>query len=547
MKAGDSMLNYDNFNEGMKLFLNKAMDIYSAIKFKKITKCLVLFQKKYYSILENDEKKILSLFLAGFLVDGELKNVLSDYKDLKVKDVLSFLEIKESDIKSLPESDYPAFYKQQIFGELYVLLKDMEVQEITPKLVFHAFHTNEIQILNNFAREAKISLDFLNSHPFFKQIEALVVSDNFYYQRMKSIASKREELQNQKTQLLLESASRIQRVDDSIWSVLEDIKGKFIGQEELVENLFYNIINNQRMAQMTEVPDGQRSIIFIDGPTGTGKTAITREITQKLGIPFTAASVINYSSTGYVGGDITDTLYDLYAKANGNLESAQRGIIVLDEFDKIAYSKDGGLEMKKAVQQQLLDFLGGGTYRLEIKESSLSRKSVEFSTSNITFICLAALSDLRGSKIKPKPLLGFNVGEDAKQVKEYKITPEDLINIGLERELVGRFNTYLYANEYSLEDLVRILKESSISPLLGFEKWLKANGKKLEIEEGIYELIAKKAYELNTGARSLQTVMNGIRTPLIKEVIRGTTDTIHLNSDLVNGICENVTTRKRKL
>ena len=116
------------------------------------------------------------------------------------------------------------------------------------------------------------------------------------------------------------------------------------------------------LVQNEEMPDGQRSIIFLDGPTGTGKTAINREITEKLGIPFTATSVTNYSSTGYVGGDITDVLKELYKKANGDIEKAQRGIVIFDEFDKIAYSRSGGLEMKRAVQQQLLDFLGGGKY-----------------------------------------------------------------------------------------------------------------------------------------------------------------------------------------
>lgn len=81
--------------------------------------------------------------------------------------------------------------------------------------------------------------------------------------------------------------------------------------------------------------------IFMDDPTGTGKTAITREITERLGILFTSSSATNYSSTGYVGGNITDVLKELYIKADNNLEKAQRGIVVFNEFDKIAYSRSG--------------------------------------------------------------------------------------------------------------------------------------------------------------------------------------------------------------
>ena len=295
---------------------------------------------------------------------------------------------------------------------------------------------------------------------------------------------------------------------------------------------------------MPDVPDGQRSIIFLDGPTGTGKTAITREITEKLGIPFTSTSVTNYSSTGYVGGDITDVLKELYNKADKDIEKAQKGIVVLDEFDKIAYSQSGGLEMKRAVQQQLLDFLGGGKYNLRISDNIFFKDEIEFDTSKLTFVCLGALTDMRAQKTEKKHSIGFgqeNVNSD-KQV--YKITPQDLINIGLERELVGRFNTYLHTNDYSKELLQKILIESTISPLLGLKKWVESKGKKLEIEDGVYELIAEQAYELNTGARSLQTIINNIRTPLIKEVLRGKNSTIYINSETVLNANNQMSIRK---
>ena len=299
------------------------------------------------------------------------------------------------------------------------------------------------------------------------------------------------------------------------------------------EALFYNIVNNQQLAEMEDIPDDQRSIIFIDGPTGTGKTAITREITEKLGIPFTASSVTNYSSTGYVGGNITDVLKELYRKADGDIEKAQRGIIVFDEFDKIAYSRSGGLEMKKAVQQQLLDFLGGGKYNVRIGNSIFDMREIEFDTSKLTFVCLGALTNLRSKKTETRQTMGFVQQKQFTEEQAYSITPQDLMSIGLEKELVGRFNTYLHTDDYSKETLEKILRESTISPLIGFKKWIEARGKQLVIDDDIYSLIAEQAYELNTGARSLQTVMNNIRTPFIKEVLRGTRDTIYLDSEVV--------------
>ena len=279
--------------------------------------------------------------------------------------------------------------------------------------------------------------------------------------------------------------------------------------------------------------DGQRAIIFLDGPTGTGKTAITKEISEKLEIPFISTSVTNYSSTGYVGEDIIDILKELYYKAAKDINKAQKGIVVLDEFDKIAYSENGGLEMKRAVQQQLLDFLGGGKYSIYIGNNIFDREKIEFDTSKLTFVCLGALTNLCTEKTKQKNSIGFGHESANSDKQVYKITPQDLINIGLEREIVGRFNTYLHTNNYSKELLQKILMESTISPLLGLRKWIESRGKKLEIEEDIYELIAEQAYELNTGARSLQTIINNIRTSFLKEVLRGTNSTIYLNSETI--------------
>lgn len=211
---------------------------------------------------------------------------------------------------------------------------------------------------------------------------------------------------------------------------------------------------------MDKIPDGQRSIIFLDGPTGTGKTTITREITDKLGIPFVSTSVTNYSATGQVGG-------------------------------------------------------------------------VEFDTSKLTFICLGALTNLRAHKIQKKSVVGFGQNNDTTEEYEYSITPQDLMSVGLERELVGRFNTYLHTNDYSIDSLEKILRVSTISPILGFKKWVESRGKELIINDDVYRLIAEQAYELNTGARSLQTIMNNIRTQFLKKVLRDPEKTIHLDSETV--------------
>jgi len=556
-------MDYNNFNQKTKTFINKAMDIYSTISDMEIIQVVRdTATSKEYRFTKLD-KKILSLFIAGFMVDGNLKDILEQYDDLKLKDLLDFIKISENEINKLSDNEYIDYYSKNFRLDMESIIKGKtlfyDINIITPEVIFWCLNQvsiNGSDILNYFSTRHKLGLWF-NDHALFKALENYNLIDGSINKkessRRNNIGTSSSSIFNLSPQRQNISQKREQpettyavtnSYDDSIWLLLDEIQKKFIGQEQAVESLFYNIVNNQQLADMNNLPDGQRSIIFMDGPTGTGKTAITREITDKLGIPFTSTSVTNYSSTGYVGGDITDVLKVLLNKANGNLEKAQRGIIVFDEFDKIAYSRSGGLEMKRAVQQQLLDFLGGGKYSLRMGNSIFDMSEIEFDTSKLTFICLGALTDLRSQKTEKKQSIGFETRSSQNVELDYTITPQDLMSIGLERELVGRFNTYLHTNDYTIEHLTKILKYSTISPLIGFRIWIESRGKKLEIDSEVYDLIANQAYELNTGARSLQTVMNNIRTPFIKEVLRGTEDTIYLDAETVKKINGQTMNRK---
>ena len=324
---------------------------------------------------------------------------------------------------------------------------------------------------------------------------------------------------------------------ENIKKMLASIEQKFIGQENAAKLLFFNIIKNQKLASIPNIPSGTRSIMFIDGPSGTGKTAITKDITDNLGLPFVATSITNYSASGYVGGNITDILKELYVKSGGDLSKAERGIVVLDELDKIVNNSSRDLTMKTAVQHQLLDFLGGGKYTIEVDKG----QTVEFDTSKLTFVCLGALTNLRNDKMQmssSRPI-GFNVKYDeSTKAKDYSITPEDLIKMGFEKELVGRFNTYVHTKDYSKSDLKKILLESKISPLIGFKTLVSSFGKKLVIDEDAYDLIAEAAYDLNTGARSLQTVVNNLNSHYLEELLVGAEEEIHITFENVKRINE---------
>lgn len=557
-------MNYSDLREETQLFLNKAMDIYSVIKDKSLNMTIRdSFGRKDYEFTKLD-KKVLALFIAGLLVEGNLKEIFSQYDDIKLDNLFDFIGIKESDITPIEGEKYEEFFDKNIKLDLVTILKERNsnntINFITPEVIVKSLQYVSLsgsKILDYFVKKYYVTRSFLdfNEHPIFNALDNYTLMDGSV---SKKDSPKRNDFELglplfapllfrkgiQNPLMHAQSQQKSVKFDDSVWRLLDEIQKKFIGQEMAAEGLFYNIVNNQQLAEMEDIPDGQRSIIFIDGPTGTGKTAITREITEKLGIPFTSSSVTNYSSTGYDGGNITDVLKELYRKADGDLEMAQRGIIVFDEFDKIAYSRSGGLEMKKAVQQQLLDFLGGGKYNIRVGNSIFDMNKIEFDTSKLTFVCLGALTDLRSKKTETRQTIGFGQTSQSSEEQTYSITPQDLMSIGLEQELVGRFNTYLHTDDYSKESLEKILRESTISPLIGFKKWIEAKGKQLVIDDAVYGLIAEQAYELNTGARSLQTVMNNIRTPFIREVLRGTDNTIHLDSETVIKVNDQTMNRK---
>ena len=558
-------MNYSDLSEETQLFLNKAMDIYSIIKDKSLNRTVKdIIGTKDYEFTKLD-KKVLALFIAGLLMEGNLKEIFSQYDDIKLDNLFDFIGIKESDITPIEDEKYEEFFDKNIKLDLVTILKERNwgntINFVTPEVVISSLRHISLSgsnILEYYKDKYNLKSGgiFISEHPLFRALENYTLLDGSVSKKdspkgnnvglgSSLFATSPLKKGDPKPLIQTQKQQKTVKFDDSVWQLLDEIQRKFIGQEVAAEGLFYNIINNQLLAEMEDIPDGQRSIIFIDGPTGTGKTAITREITEKLGIPFTSSSVTNYSSTGYVGGDITDVLKELYRKADCDLEKAQRGIIVFDEFDKIAYSRSGGLEMKKAVQQQLLDFLGGGKYNIRVGNSIFDMNEIEFDTSKLTFVCLGALTDLRSKKTETRQTIGFGQTSQSSEEQTYSITPQDLMSIGLERELVGRFNTYLHTDDYSKESLEKILRESTISPLIGFKKWIEARGKQLVIDEKVYGLIAEQAYELNTGARSLQTVMNNIRTSFIRDVLRGTDNTIHLDSETV--IKANGQTMNRKV
>ena len=344
--------------------------------------------------------------------------------------------------------------------------------------------------------------------------------------------------------------------------IINDINSKIVGQEStvktLVTNIYYNqllidSLSNGKDVDLAEL-DSRKVSILLDGSTGTGKTAILKDIASKLNLPIDIVNANSFSETGYVGPTITDILSRLLKQANGNLELAERGIIVLDEIDKIATPADyDGRDMKKGVQEELLSFIGGGKYDVATSNGFI-KSSVSFDTSKITFILSGAFTKLRDNKIKEQEKkingMGFNTSyNDGK--KEYEITSQDYIDYGLMREFFGRIKVLTSTKSYTVEDLKKILLESRISPLRNLEKTVQMFGySNLHYNEEFLNKICEEAYKLDTGARGLQSIMSGIQNKILMDLINqsyNVNEPIEINNNILSEYKkDNIRTYTRK-
>lgn len=287
--------------------------------------------------------------------------------------------------------------------------------------------------------------------------------------------------------------------------VIKTIKKKVIGQDFAVNTILFNIYHNQRILE-----SGDKDLIsskvnmLIDGPTGTGKSFILKEVSKNLSIPMEIVPADSFSSAGYKGAQLEDVLVKLLDKTGGNVELAERGIVVFDEFDKLCDTGDNSLEMHKAVQHGLLTYIGGTKISFEYKG-----QMVNFDTSKVTFICVGAFTDLREKKIK----------EELDENGNYTITSEDYIDAGMIRELIGRFSLLTSTRALGKADYIKILIESITSPLLRLRKEVKIYNKELIVDEGVVEAIAEEAVKMNTGARALDTIVQGIKNHILKTAI----------------------------
>jgi len=257
--------------------------------------------------------------------------------------------------------------------------------------------------------------------------------------------------------------------------------------------------------------------VMVMGPTGSGKTLIAQSIADFLDVPFAICDATTLTEAGYVGDDVESIVTRLLTNANGDVELAQRGIVFIDEIDKIT-KKSQNVSITRdvsgeGVQQGLLKIIEGSTVRVapQGKRKHPGAEMVDIDTSNILFIVGGAFVGL--DKVLQERSndngMGFGASiNDPNEVPDMsKVQPEDLIKYGFIPEFVGRFGLITYVNELTEEQLYSIIKEPKNSLVKQYQYLFGLDGLKLEFTEDSIRSIAQKAKELKTGARGLKNIM----------------------------------------
>lgn len=302
-----------------------------------------------------------------------------------------------------------------------------------------------------------------------------------------------------------------------------------IGQEKAKKDIstgvynHYKLIASKSMELETEI---EKSNILLCGPTGTGKTAIVKALGKKLDVPYVIVDANSFTQSGYVGRDVEDMLKDLLEASDGDLELAQKGIIYIDEIDKVSRkgaSPSGSRDVSgEGVQQALLKLIEGGVFEVSTgdkRKRIIGDKPVKFDTSNVLFIGGGSFEGIENTiqKRLNKKLGATNVGfagnlknkdtEKAYNELIVQITPEDLKNFGMLPELLGRFPIVTALQQLDEEAMVNILTQPKNALYKQYKALFKMDGIEFEMTEEALKEVAKKALDKKIGARALRATM----------------------------------------
>ena len=320
-----------------------------------------------------------------------------------------------------------------------------------------------------------------------------------------------------------------------IKKVLDDY---VIGQDEAkkilsvaVYNHYKRINHEEKNKNKEDEVEIQKSNILLLGPTGCGKTLLASTLARILNVPFAIADATTLTEAGYVGEDVENILLKLIQAADGDIQRAEKGIIYIDEIDKITRKSENPSITRdvsgEGVQQALLKIVEGTVASVPPQggRKHPHQEMIQIDTSNILFICGGAFEGLENiiRDRTGKKTIGFGTAiQSNKEIDKYKIfeelLPQDLLKFGLIPEFIGRLPIVATLKELDKEALKKIVVEPKNALVKQYKKLLEIDGVELEFKDDALEAIVNKAIELKTGARGLRSIIEGIMTDIMFEI-----------------------------